>query len=160
MSPARLAPPHRAQPRQGRLLLLPMFFPGPQAFPATKSPRSDLEDHLEGRRSWATARGVLWWGRGCGSSPQGSARSPFPRIPPVELTWPSGASPEPPPCPEPSKAPLCPWTAGKGAGSSQCHFCHPSAVPVLVGIWLQSSPWLFPGYKKCFLPLLGLGPAL
>lgn len=102
MSPARRwPPPHRPQ----GCSFCPCFFPGPQAFPATNSPKSVTPAGSSGGGGTGPQPGVsLWWGRGCGSSSQGSARSPFPGIPRgsrLELPWSSRASPAPLPCPWP-----------------------------------------------------------
>lgn len=172
MSPARRwPPPHRPQ----GCSFCPWFFPGPQAFPATNSPKSVPPAGSSGGGGTGPQPGVsLWWGRGCGSSSQGSARSPFPGIPRGSRLELPCAPPLPMATLSGGSAPLCPGSVGRGMVHLGVISAtpYPSAVPSWpggrdgVGMGPQSSarpssrsaPWISL-LEKWVLPLLGLGRA-
>lgn len=147
MSPARLASsPQSSVPRGEAPPSAHGFFPGPQAFPAANSPKSvtpggsfggeGLSPPVVGQRLWLLARG--------------SARSPFPGVPPV-----AGA----PlalvclPCaPTLPRAPLPGSEKGWFISVTLLPpFCPP---PVLLA---RSSGWVWGGAAEQLLPQLRLG---
>lgn len=179
MSPARRwPPPHRPQ----GCSFCPWFFPGPQAFPATNSPKSVTPAGSSRGGGTGPQPGVsLWWGRGRGSSSQGSARSPFPGFL-GDHSWSSPGPLVPSLRPHPAHGrplwgqrtplPLGRWEKGWFISVSLL----PPLIPQLsfswpggrdgVGMGPQSSarpssrstPWIS-SLEKWVLPLLGLGRA-
>lgn len=165
-------PPHRAQPRERRLLLLPMVFSWSSGFSCSKLSRAGHTRGIIWRGGAGPQPGLsLWWGRGCCSMPRTLHVPPFPgdtpvagahlalRCLPCAPTLPTATLPGG----QRTPVPLDCWERD---GSSRCHFCHPSPLSCPfpgrdgVGMGLQSSlgSVVFPATKVSSAPPGGLQP--